>query len=138
MIARSKDEEFREGIANAYEASIKEATTKEQRTELAKNIREAKRAGHLDAGRTNELLALINKLNGGDEPVQELVEAEEDREEWEKAILELFKSARSLNEQSEELKKEAKELKKKSQEVEEQLKRLILDGSTGFKSRKLF
>lgn len=138
MIERTKDDEFRDGIANAFEEGIKEATTKEERDELAKNIREAKKAGHLAAGRANELLALINKLNGGEEVVQELVEAEEDREEWEKAILELFKSARSLNDQSEELKKEAKELKKKAQEVEEQLKRLILDGSTGFKSRKLF
>lgn len=129
---RVEEDSFSEELFRTYTEQIENSETKAERESIAKNIELSKEAGHITAKQASRLATFINKIEG--EPVMSNKSAQ-NQEDWEDALLDLFKAARAANEKAEELKKESKEARKQAQDLEEQLKLLILEGSAGYGSR---
>ena len=137
MIAQNtQEDDWREGIKETFAVQIDEAQTQEEREEVARLIREAVDSEHLYKAQADELFERLGMAEKKTE--KETREEEEDRLAWEAALREVFEKARTVALELEDLKAQTKAAKEESNRLDAEMKRLICDGSKGFKSRKLF
>ena len=139
----AEDESWKDGIEESFRAQIPDAETPEQKKELADLIASSAEAGHLRQDQVNRLYQELgvtvvetvdNRTPGQSEPP----EAADDRRAWESTLRDEYKALRLASQEVKRLKEELKEARKVVAEREATITRLVGEGSTGFKSRRLF
>lgn len=133
MIAKkTDDDQWREGIAESYSIQIDEAQTQEKRDELIRMIREAVDAGHLYQSQATPLLKRLGV------EIQETTVEETDRLAFEEALREIGKKMQIIEDEIADLKSQTKAAKKEYSKLDAEMKRIVFEGSKGFKSHRLF